>query len=166
MVTLNATASSDPDGAIVSYRWSDSANRTLANGPTPTVRLVDGLQTVTLTVTDNSGATATDTLDVRITAPATNQLPVASAGADVVIPDTDNQAGESLRLDASASRDPDGSIATYEWLVGANTVLVPDTSRTYNDALLYLESHRRRSTPRHVAGSRPGDTAGDREPRG
>jgi hypothetical protein len=28
-----------------------------------------------------------------------------------------------------------------------NTVLVPDTSRTYNDALLFLESHRRRSIP-------------------
>src|SRR5437899_7587950 len=29
----------------------------------------------------------------------------------------------------------------------AHTLLVPDTSRTYNDALLYLESHRRRSIP-------------------
>src|SRR5262245_52840086 len=34
-----------------------------------------------------------------------------------------------------------------EVLDPANTVLVPDTSRTYNDAVLYLESHRRRSTP-------------------
>jgi superfamily II DNA or RNA helicase len=34
-----------------------------------------------------------------------------------------------------------------EVLDPANTVLVPDTSRTYNDALLYLESHRRRSIP-------------------
>ena len=34
-----------------------------------------------------------------------------------------------------------------EVLDPASTVLVPDTSRTYNDALLYLESHRRRSIP-------------------
>jgi hypothetical protein len=34
-----------------------------------------------------------------------------------------------------------------EVLDPANTVLVPDTSRTYNDAVLYLESHRRRSIP-------------------
>ena len=34
-----------------------------------------------------------------------------------------------------------------EVLDPANTVLVPDTSRTYNDALLHLESHRRRSIP-------------------
>ena len=34
-----------------------------------------------------------------------------------------------------------------EILDPANTVFVADTSRTYNDALLYLESHRRRSTP-------------------
>jgi len=34
-----------------------------------------------------------------------------------------------------------------EVLDPANTVLVADASRTYNDALLYLESHRRRSIP-------------------
>lgn len=34
-----------------------------------------------------------------------------------------------------------------EVLDPANTVLVPDASRTYNDALLCLESHRRRSIP-------------------
>ena len=34
-----------------------------------------------------------------------------------------------------------------EILDPANTVLVADASRTYNDALLYLESHRRRSIP-------------------
>jgi len=34
-----------------------------------------------------------------------------------------------------------------EVLDPASTVLVPDTSRTYNDALLYLESNRRRSVP-------------------
>src|SRR2546421_11454050 len=34
-----------------------------------------------------------------------------------------------------------------EILDPANTVLVADASRTYNDAMLYLESHRRRSIP-------------------
>src|SRR5512145_636732 len=34
-----------------------------------------------------------------------------------------------------------------EVLDPAHTVLVPDASRTYNDALLYLESHRRRCVP-------------------
>ena len=34
-----------------------------------------------------------------------------------------------------------------EILDPANTVLVPDASPTYNDALLCLESHRRRSIP-------------------
>jgi outer membrane autotransporter protein len=130
LVSLNGSASTDPDGTIANYRWSNAAGQTLANGPTPTFRLSDGLQTVTLTVTDNSGATATDTVDVRITAPATNQLPLANAGADVVIADTDNQAGESLTLDGSASRDPDGSIATYEWLIGANTVLATGATPT------------------------------------
>ncbi|HVF17293.1 MAG TPA: PKD domain-containing protein, partial [Steroidobacteraceae bacterium] len=113
LVTLNGSDSVDPDGQIASYRWTDSANRTIANGATPTLRLPDGLQTVTLLVTDNTGASASDTVNVRITAPATNQLPIANAGADRIIADSDAQAGEAVLLDGSASRDPDGTIATY-----------------------------------------------------
>jgi outer membrane autotransporter protein len=130
LVTLSGSASSDPDGTITSYRWSNTANQTLANGPTPTLRLNDGLQTVTLTVTDNTGATSTDTVDVRITAPATNQLPVANAGSDAVIADTDNQAGENVTLDGTSSRDPDGTIATYQWFIGSNTLLATGAQPT------------------------------------
>jgi outer membrane autotransporter protein len=130
LVTLNGTASVDPDGQIASYRWANSAGQTLASGATPTVRLPDGLQTVTLFVTDNSGATATDTVEIRITAPATNQLPVANAGADRIVADTDLQAGESVTLDGSGSRDPDGTIAAYQWLVGASTVVATGVSPT------------------------------------
>ena len=123
LVTLNGSASSDPDGAIASYRWTDAAGQLIATGATPTIRLADGLQTVTLTVTDASGATATDAVDIRITAPATNRLPIANAGDDRVVADTDGRAGEMVTLDGSASVDPDGTIATFEWLVGTNTVL-------------------------------------------
>jgi outer membrane autotransporter protein len=130
LVALNASASTDPDGTIVSYRWSNAANQTIANGPTPNARLNDGLQTVTLTVTDSSGATASDTVDIRITAPATNQLPIANAGADTVVADSDNQAGENVTLDGSVSRDPDGTITTYEWFIGTTTLLATGATPT------------------------------------
>jgi outer membrane autotransporter protein len=130
LVTLNGSASSDPDGTIIGYQWANAANQTLANGAAPTLRLNDGLQTLTLTVTDNTGATSTDTVDIRITAPATNQLPIANAGSDAVIADADNEAGESVTLNGTSSRDPDGTIATYEWFIGSNTQLATGAAPT------------------------------------
>lgn len=122
-VTLNGAASNDPDGTIVSYVWRNAANQQIATGVTPSVRLPDGQQTVTLTVTDSAGATASDTVNIRVTAPAANQLPLAVAGADRIIADTDAQAGENVTLDATQSSDPDGTIASYQWLVGQSTVI-------------------------------------------
>jgi outer membrane autotransporter protein len=123
MVALNGTASSDPDGTIASYDWRNAANQQIATGPSPSVRLPDGQQTIRLTVTDNSGATASDTVSINVTAPAANRLPNAVAGADRIVADTDSQAGENVTLDATQSTDPDGTITSYQWLLGQSTVL-------------------------------------------
>jgi outer membrane autotransporter protein len=122
-ITLNGSASLDPDGTIVSYQWLDANNRQLATGATAAVRLADGQHTITLLVTDNSGTTDVDTVSVNITAPSSNQLPIAIAGADRIVADTDNQAGETVTLDGSQSSDPDGTIVAYEWLVGQTRVI-------------------------------------------
>ena len=64
-----------------------------------------GTHTITLTVSDGTN-TSTDTVVVRV-----NQPPVADAGDDrVILPDT------YIKLDASRSKDLDGSIASYEWI--------------------------------------------------
>jgi outer membrane autotransporter protein len=122
-VTLNGSASLDPDGTIASYQWLDASNQPLATGPTATVRLADGTHTLTLLVTDNQGATDVDTVQVSITAPSSNQLPVAVAGADRIIADSDVRAGETVTFDGTASSDGDGNIVSYEWLVGQSTVI-------------------------------------------
>jgi uncharacterized protein YhjY with autotransporter beta-barrel domain len=129
-VTLNGSASADPDGTIASYVWRNAANQQVATGATPVVRLTDGQQTLTLTVTDNSGATATDTVNIRVTAPAANQLPVAQAGANRIVADTDNQAGETVTLDGTQSTDADGTITSYQWLIGQSTVLATGATAT------------------------------------
>jgi PKD repeat protein len=79
MVQLDGTGSFDSDGSIVSYSWDldvnhDSSgdgiqdNDVDASGPTPSVTLWndDHISTVKLTVTDNDGATDSDTLIVTI----------------------------------------------------------------------------------------------------
>ncbi len=59
---FNATQSYDPNGSIVSYQWSNGLS-----GATPSkVYSTLGTYTVTLTVTDNNGATATDTVVVNV----------------------------------------------------------------------------------------------------
>jgi hypothetical protein len=122
-VVLNGSASLDPDGTIVSYQWFDANNQQLATGPMPTIRLPDGEHTLTLLVTDNSGATDIDTVSIIITAPSSNQLPLAVAGEDRIVADTDGLAGENVTLDGSQSSDPDGTIVSYEWVVGSSTVI-------------------------------------------
>ena len=78
--TLDATASSDADGTIASYRW-DHGDGSTSTGPTTThTYAAAGTYTVTLTVTDNRGGTAVATRTVTAAAPRLAALhPFASS---------------------------------------------------------------------------------------
>jgi PKD repeat protein len=65
-VTFDGSASSDPDGTIVSYDW-DFGNGAHGTGQFPgTQYLSAGIYTVTLTVTDNDGNTRSSTQSVYV----------------------------------------------------------------------------------------------------
>src|SRR5439155_1463313 len=73
--------SSDPDGSIVSYSWTFGDGGT-SNEQNPThVYTATGSYTVTLTVMDNQGATASASHPVTVSAPP-NQPPSVNAGPD------------------------------------------------------------------------------------
>jgi len=113
-VTLNASGSSDSDGSIDSYNWSGSPNP--ADVQNPLVSLGVGSYSFTLVVTDNDGASASDS--VRITVeptPVSNQPPVADAGPDQTLTLAAGASSIAVTLDASGSSDPDGSIVSYTW---------------------------------------------------
>jgi len=65
-VNFDGSASSDTDGAIVSYSWNFGDGGTAEGASVSHVYTAAGDYTVTLTVTDNSGASRTDTLIVSV----------------------------------------------------------------------------------------------------
>jgi len=54
--------------------------------------------------------------------PTPNTPPIANAGNDQTVTDTDNSGDESITLDGSASSDPDGTLVSYTWRTGGTVV--------------------------------------------
>lgn len=116
--TLNGSASYDPDGTITAYQWTRIAGPTAGTITTATqaqttvTNLVQGAYAFELRVTDNKGAVSKDTMVLTVNAAAvTNQAPVAIAGNDINLSLPTN----STSVNGSASYDPDGTIASYQW---------------------------------------------------
>ena len=114
-----AGSGTDADGTIASYGWTKvsgpagGAIGTPNQANTSITGLTAGTYVFRLTVTDNIGASSTDDVQVVVNAAPVpvNQAPIANAGADLSITLPVN----SVTLNGSGSRDPDGSIATYSW---------------------------------------------------
>jgi subtilisin family serine protease len=66
-VALDASASRDPDGTLVSYQWLD-ADIPIATGKTVSVNLGIGTHTITLRVTDADHASAEDQVTIKVSA--------------------------------------------------------------------------------------------------
>ncbi len=140
-ITLDASASSDADGSIVSYTWSQNG-QTIAQLPQVDLDLAPGVYNYLLTVIDNQGASSQDPIQVVVTGNE-NIAPVANAGPNQTIEDTDADGTVSVNLDGSASSDADGSIQQYEWLqdgnVIANTAQATISLSAYQTHILWLK---------------------------
>jgi PKD repeat protein len=133
-VTFNGAGSTDPDGTVAKYEWDLDGNGTYETntGTTATATktfATAGNVTVGLRVTDNLGLTATTTKTITVQ----NRAPVASFTA-APNPVTVNTAAS---FNASASTDPDGTVAKYEWDLDGNgtyetnTGATPTTTKTF-----------------------------------
>jgi serine protease len=115
--TLDARASTDPDGVIVGFQWTQvhgdpvviqNAGTQLAtfiSPPTPQILIFQ------LTVTDEHGFSDSDLIAVDV---FLNLVPVAAAGQDRIA-----RPGSTVTLDGSGSRDPDGTIVAHSWTTTA-----------------------------------------------
>jgi C1A family cysteine protease len=138
-VNLDGTASADPEGEALTYRWVQirgpevtlvDAAASLASFTAPNLTTAaDARLVFRLTVTDPRGASDTD--QVAITVGWENDPPVADAGENRRVDE-----GAVVGLDAGGSTDTEGQIERFEWrqvsgptvsLSAANT---PQTSFT------------------------------------
>jgi hypothetical protein len=121
-VTLDGTASSDPDGDTFTYEWSPATYLDDPTSATPTYSLSDDIvDELTLTVTDTGGLTGTDTTTVTVL----NVDPSVDLDltGTVTFPGGDAFTGEvNVPQDHEASgEDPGSDDLTFNWSFGPET---------------------------------------------
>ncbi len=129
--TLTGTAT-DGDGTVSSYLWSvnNTSAVTITTGNAATLQYTASQVTsntavrFTLTVTDDDGATGSDTYDVTVTNVVANQPPTVT---DITGASSINE-GASGTLTGTAT-DGDGTVSSYLWSVN-NTSAVTITTGT------------------------------------
>ena len=90
LVNFDGSGSHDPDGAIVSYDW-DFGDSTIDSGDIVSHTFSDpGVYTVTLTVTDDQGATGSDTIQITASSGSgveveieAEDMPIKTTGASI-----------------------------------------------------------------------------------
>jgi PKD repeat protein len=110
--TFDGSGSSDADGPIVTYSWSFGDGGTASGETSPLVTHTYGASgafAVTLTVTDDAGATGTQQQVVNIV-----NVPPAASFTPACIALT-------CTFDGSGSSDVDGTIASHVWNFGDGT---------------------------------------------
>jgi lysophospholipase L1-like esterase len=120
-VQLDGSGSSDSDGTISQYSWTQTSGTTVSingsNTQTPVFTAPDASVRETLTfqlsVTDDDGATSSDSVSITI-----NIAPTVDAGLDQEVQD-----GDAVDLSATGN-DTDGTVAGYAWEQVAGTTTV------------------------------------------
>jgi len=125
---FDASGSTTPDAglgaSIVRYDWDwGDGTRSADGGPTPQHRFAaDGSPRVTVTVYDDLGESAVESATVTVF----DVLPLVT----LVATPASVEVGQPVRLDASGSSDPDGSIAEYRWDLDGNGSFETSTGTT------------------------------------
>jgi PKD repeat protein len=130
-VTVSTAGSSDPDGSIAGVKI-DFGDGTVVSAASAThTYSVPGTYRVAATLTDNLGASSTQTATVAVKA---NQPPLAS----IAVSPASGTAPLTITATTASSSDPDGSIANSKIDFGDGTVVAGTTaSHTYPSAGTY-----------------------------
>ena len=127
-ITLSAI---DPENDPLTYSIVSQPTNGILSGAAPNVTYTpkanyNGPDSFTFKA--NDGKVDSNIATVSITINSVNDPPVAKAGAPQTVTDTDGNGTELATLNGSASFDPDGTIASYEWkedttILGTGTIV-------------------------------------------
>ncbi|WP_455201788.1 PKD domain-containing protein [Kaarinaea lacus] len=173
VVELDGSGSTDSDGTVTSYHWSNAYGIKIREPESSIIRVVmpeaEGRYKIDLFVEDDGGLSGADSITITVSS-QTNQLP----GAAIVAPARAN-IGDTVTLDSSSSTDVDGNIVSYEWSqlsgdsvsltnVGNNSEFVaPDSSTALVFQLRVIDNEGGQDTAIHELNinQRPVAVAGD-----
>ncbi|MCC5789960.1 MAG: S8 family serine peptidase [Opitutales bacterium] len=136
-VTFDASASSDPDGEIVSYDWDFTNNGSFnAFGITTSHTYTEpGLYTARLRVTDNDGATDETFVQITVTETSPDSVLIVDWGQTASTGEIrDGADPESTPADLSGNGEQDDLILTYPL---SDTVPLSPQDSNYEDVPVY-----------------------------
>lgn len=132
VVSLDGSGSFDQDGSIVSHGWSFGDGSSGSGSVVSHTYTAVGTYTAVLTVTDSQGLTASQSVQIQVTAPNVNPTAVIAAST------TTGVAPLAVTFSGSGSSDPDGTISSYAWNFGDGTTgSGASVSKTFSAAGTY-----------------------------
>ncbi len=115
-IPVDGSKSYDPETgkANLKFAWREGS-LLLSTEEKPYLLLRAGVHIITLAVTDDKGFVGIDTVIITV---RVNQPPIANAGNDQMVVDTDGNGSQSVTLNGRGSYDPEGGVLTYTWREG------------------------------------------------
>jgi PKD repeat protein len=122
------STSTDSDGTVTGWAWDFAGEGAATTSTAAHTFAASGTYPVTLTVTDDDGATHSVTKQVTVTAPPSNVPPVADF--------TWSANGLTAQL-TSTSTDTDGTVEAYLWSIDGQAPTTPSVTHTFAAAGTY-----------------------------
>ncbi|MGK9167185.1 PKD domain-containing protein [Inquilinus limosus] len=131
IVAFDGTASVDPDGDALTYRWDFGDGSSASGAKVQHTYAVAGTYPIILVVDDGKGLR--NSVDQTARSLVIHQPPVADAGGNREV-----CTGDVITFDGSKSIDPQGGALRYEWDFGDGTTAgIVNPTKTYRNAGVY-----------------------------